>query len=87
MNLVSDTFSYNILAVIELLTGSSGSSASDYNTDGRGFTIQTGRPFKGSPSLNGYWFLTGNLTAAEKGTGHPNPSCCRPRIMGAATLT
>ena len=59
----------------EYSSWSSGGSASGYNADGRGFAPHTGRPCLGSPSLNGYWPLAGNLTAAEKGTGHPTPSC------------
>ena len=30
------------------------------------------------------WSLTGNLTVAEKGTGHPTTSCRWPSVMGAA---
>ena len=63
----------------------SGGSASGYSAHGRGFTPHTGRPCLGSPSLSGCWPLAGNLTAAEKGTGHPTPSCRWPGIMGAAT--
>ena len=56
-----DTFTFKILAVILLLTGSSDSSASDYNADGRGFTPQTRRPrpdarSKAHPALMGTGF-------------------------------
>ena len=47
-------------------------------------TPDDGRQCLGSPSLNGYRPLAGNLTAAEKGTGHPTSSCRLPSIMGAA---
>ena len=57
------------------LTGSSGGSASDYNADDKGFAPRTGGPCLGPPCLNGYRSLAGNLTAAEKGTGRPTPSC------------
>ena len=67
------------------MSGQLSGSASDYDADGWGFAPQTGHPFIGSPSLNGYWSLTRNLTATEKGTGHPTPPCCWTRIMGAAT--
>ena len=55
---------------------SEGGSASGYNADGRGFAPHTSRPCLGPPSLNGYRsYKTGNLTTAEKGTGHPSPPC------------
>ena len=61
--------------VSSMNTGSTGGSASGYNADGRGFAPHTGRPCLDSPSPNVYWPLAGNLTAAEKRTGHPTPSC------------
>ena len=59
---------------IRFVLCSSGGSASDFNADDRGFAPYTGRPFLGPPSLDGYSSITGNLTKAEKGTGHPTPS-------------
>ena len=64
---------YDIYHKMISIMGSSGGSVSGYNADGRGFAPHTGRPCLGSPSLNGYWPLPGNLTAAENGTGHPTP--------------
>ena len=64
--------------------GSSGGSASDYKADGRRFAPQTGRPFLGPTSLDWYWSPAGNLTMAEKGTGHSTPPCRWPSILGAA---
>ena len=48
------------------------------------FAPYTERPFIGSHSPNGYWSLNGNLTASEKGTGHPAPQCRWSSILGAA---
>ena len=62
-----------------------GSSTSDYNVYGRGFTRHTGRPILVPCSLNGYRSMTGNLTTAEKATGHPTASWRWPSIMGAST--
>ena len=52
------TIKPNTLHNITHPVGGSGGSASGYNADGRGFAPQTGPPFIGSPSLNGYWSLT-----------------------------
>ena len=76
--IMTNSFSEKLQTFCKMLfhgAGTSGDSASDYNADGRGFAPHTGRPFLGLPSLNGYWPLAGDLTAAEKGTAHPTPSC------------
>ena len=64
--------------------GSSGSSVPDYIPRGTGFEPHTRRPLLGSPSLNGYWSMTGNLNTTEKGTGHHTSLCRWPSIMGVA---
>ena len=76
-----------MLMLFEFFYGSSDGNASDYNVDARGFALQTGRPFIGSPSLNGYCSLTGNLPTEEKRTGPNTPPFRLPRLIGAATCT
>ena len=66
--------------------GSSGSSVPDYSPKGTGFEPHARRPLLGSPSLNGYRSMTGNLNTAKEGTGHPNSLCRWPNIMGVAVV-
>ena len=65
-------------------SGSSGSSVPGYSPKGTGFDPHARRPLLGSPSLNGYRSMTGNLNTAKKGTGHPTSLCRWPSIMGVA---
>ena len=51
--------------------------------DVRGFTAKTGHSFLGSPGFNWQWFITGNLTTAEKGTDHTVTLCRWPRVICA----
>ena len=51
----------------------------------RGSIPGAGGPAQVDSALNEYWSMTGNLTAAEKGTGHPTLLCRWPSIMGVAT--
>ena len=64
--------------------GSSGSSVPGYSPRGTGFEPHARRPLLGSPSLNGYRSMTGNLNTAKKGTGHPTSLCGLPSKMGVA---
>jgi len=50
----------------------------------RGSSLMPGCPLLGSPSLNGYWSMTGKPNTAEKGTGHPTSLSRWPSIMGVA---
>ena len=70
--------------VAYLERGSSGSSVPDYSSKGTGFEPHAGRPLLGSPSLNGYLSMTGNLNTAKKGTGHPTSLCRGPSLVGVA---
>ena len=51
----------------------------------RGSIPGAGGPAQVDSALNEYRSMTGNLTAAEKGTGHPTLLCRWPSIMGVAT--
>ena len=50
----------------------------------QGSSLMPGCPLLGSPSLNGYWSMTGKPNTAEKGTGHPTSLSRWPSIMGVA---
>ena len=68
-----------------MIAGSSGGNAFDYNENGRGSALHTGRPLLDQHILEGYWSMTGNLTTADKGIGYPTPPCRWPSKIVAAT--